>query len=77
MRKNNKYCVEDIKTLHGQLVVLMKDLETNEYFEITEDTLKNKESKTDRIIYSIVMEHFYNYLLYNNLKEECIKNATK
>ena len=74
---NNKYSVVDIKVSHEQLVVLMKDLETNNLFEITEETLNNKESKVDLIIYKTIMEHFCNYLLYNDGKPKYIKNVTK
>ena len=37
--------------------------------EITEETLKNKTSKTDLIIYKLVMKHLYDYLLSDSVKK--------
>ena len=75
----NKYSVEDIELLDDRLIILMKDLECNEYFEITDETLKNKTSKTDLIIYKVVMKYLYNYLLSNEISnnDTYIKNVTK
>ena len=74
---NKKYNILDVKTLHGQLILLIKDLDTNELFEITEDTLMNKESKIDIMLYKAVKEMFNNYLLYNDAEKKYIKNVTK
>lgn len=66
----NKYSVEEIKLYNNQIVVLMKDLESNEYFEITEDTLQNKTSKTDMIIYKLVMHSLYEELMNVDIKRK-------
>ena len=66
VRKKDKYLVEDIGLFNKQIVILIRDLETNELLEITEETLKNRSTKTDLIIYKTVMEYFYNYLIHND-----------
>lgn len=76
----NKYSVEGIQLIDEHLIVLMKDLETDELFEITEETLKNKVSRTDLVIYKVVMKHLYNYLLSDEIEvdeKQYIKNVTK
>ena len=75
--KNNKYVVVDRQLINEQLCILLQDLETNEYIEINEESLQNKTSKTDLIIYKLVMEYLYNTLLSNNEDNKYIKNVTK
>ena len=59
----DRYKLEMMDMLNDELLFLLKDLETNEYVEITEATLKNKCSKTDLIIYKLVMDYMYNNLV--------------
>ena len=44
MRFNNKnkYSIEDIQLIDNHIFFLVKDLETNEYIEISDETLQNK-----------------------------------
>ena len=62
-KKKNKYSLEDMQLIDGHIFFLLKDLETNEYIEIMDDTLQNKTSKTDLELYKLIMQHLYNELL--------------
>ena len=59
----NKYSVEAIDYINNELIILIKDLELDEYIEITSESLKNKTSKTDKIIHKLVMKKMYNDLI--------------
>ena len=76
-KEENNFRVVDAKIIDKELVVLMEDLETGEYFEITEETIKNKVSKIDLIIYKTVIKYLFVKLFEDNENNDYIKNVTK
>ena len=76
-KEENNFKVIDAKLIDNELVILMEDLDTGEYFEITEETIKNKVSKVDLIIYKTVIKYLFVKLFEDNENNDYIKNVTK
>ena len=63
-----KYNLEKVDMINDEVIILLRDLETNEYIELPQSALQNKTSKTDLVIYKLVMNYLYNGLLEDSTK---------
>ena len=76
-KKENNFKVIDAQLIDNELVILMEDLDTGEYFEITEETIKNKVSKVDLIIYKTVIKYLFKKIFEDTDNDDYIKIVTK